>query len=189
MLFAPSQSFPMDAEIATLTRNLCRCDESAWRDFHDRYYGFLLGRVAARGIAESEAPECVQRIYLRVLRHPKPFRTRADFEAWLSCLARCEVIDTARSVQRRSWLREKFAHWSASRAASATTAVEDHGLLGEALKILDGDERALVTRHYVGGWSQEELAREHGVTVKAIESRLARLRGRLRNHLENPETC
>jgi RNA polymerase sigma-70 factor (ECF subfamily) len=175
----------MDAEISRLTRALSRCDEGAWQDFHARYYGFLLARVMLRGIAESDAPEAVQRIYLRVLRHPKAFSRQSDFEAWLSCLARCEAIDTTRSQRRRSWLSEKFAHWTLLRQEETVPA---DSRLGEALKTLEGSDRALVTRHYVGGWTQEELAKEHGVTVKAIESRLARLRARLRSFMETPDT-
>lgn len=182
----------MDAETAKLTRNLARCDESAWQDFHVRYYDFLLSRVMARGVAESEASEVVQRIYLRVLKNPKTFQRQQDFEAWLSCLARSEIIDTTRTVKRRSWLREKFGQWTLLRqeeAAAAAIESPEHGRLGEALCALEGSERSLLTRHYLGGWSQEELAREHGISVKAVESRLARLRTRLRSILEaNPET-
>lgn len=180
----------MDAETARLTRDLARCDESAWQDFHVRYYDFLLSRVMARGVAESEASEVVQRIYLRVLKNPKTFQCQQDFEAWLSCLARSEIIDTTRTVRRRSWLREKFEQFTLLRQEEAAAAIEspEHGRLGEALGALEGSERALLTRHYLGGWSQEELAREHGISVKAVESRLARLRSRLRSILEaSPE--
>jgi len=180
----------MDADTARLTRALARCEESAWQEFHALYYEFLLARVMARGVVESEASEVVQRVYLRVLKNPKAFERRADFEAWLSCLARCEAIDTGRSVRRRSWLREKFEQWSAVRHEAVVETPAGDGRLSEALGSLDGNERALLTRHYYGGWSQEELAREHGISVKAIESRLARLRSRLRTLMEeSPETC
>lgn len=187
MFAAPSLTMT-DAETNALTRALARCDEAAWTDFHVRYYGFLLARMQARGVPEGDGPEAVQRVYLRVLRKVKTFQRTADFEAWLSCLARCEAIDSARSSRRRSWLSEKFANLrTGGEAVDPPVHQPAFGHLHEALKTLEGGDRALVTRHYVGGWSQEELAREQGVSVKAIESRLARLRGRLKAFLESPE--
>jgi DNA-directed RNA polymerase specialized sigma24 family protein len=49
---------------------------------------------------------------------------------------------------------------------------------------LDVHDRQLLARHYVEGWSQEELAAEQQTSVKAVESKLARLRRRLRKQLE-----
>lgn len=180
-----------DAETLCLTRELARCDEAAWRDFHGRYFGFLQARAIARGVPESEAPEVVQRVYLRVIRHAKTFAHTADFEAWLCCLTRCESIDSGRRLRRRSWLSEKFQAWSLQReeSAAAPESRRPHDRLEAALETLAGSDRTLLTRHYLGGWSQEDLAREQGTSTKAVESRLARLRTRLRAILENPETC
>ena len=54
---------------------------------------------------------------------------------------------------------------------------------------LEEEDRRLLTRHYVDGWSQDELAAEQQISTKALESKLARLRRRLRGLIENPDTC
>jgi len=173
----------MDDSIASLTRDLSCCDEHAWRAFHERYFDHLRSLAIARGAAECDAPEIVQGVYLRVLRHAKVFPDAAAFDAWLACLTRCEVIDATRRKGRRSWLNERFQQWQEMRRATVEDA--NRGNLEEAMLVLSENERTLVTQHYLNGWSQEELAKQHRISVKAVESRLARLRKRLRQSMEN----
>jgi RNA polymerase sigma factor (sigma-70 family) len=176
----------METEVTSLTRGLVRCEDAAWRDFHVRFYSRLKAQVQARGVPECESAEVVQRVYLRVLRHAKVFRRHEDFDAWLSCLTRCEVIDTSRRERRRSWLGERYQQWQELRRSAD---VGDGTDLEIALAQLEETDRSMWVRHYVEGWSQEELAREQATTVKAVESKLARLRKRLRGLLENPDAC
>lgn len=176
----------MEDELTKLTLGLVRCEDAAWRDFHARFYARLKAQAQARGVPECESAELVQRVYLRVLRHAKVFSSHEDFDAWLSCLTRCEVIDSGRREKRRSWLGERYQQWQELRRPAAS---RDSGDLEVALGRLEEDDRSLLVRHYVEGWSQEDLAREQETTVKAVESKLARLRKRLRGLLENPDVC
>lgn len=171
----------MEEDIVILTRGLVRCDETAWRDFHARYFARLRSMAVARGVRDGDAAEVVQRVYLRIIRHAKVFVSECDLLAWLACLTRCEAIDAARRSTRRTWLGERFQQWQEF-ARSGEAA--DGGALESAMLSLEESERRLVSRHYVEGWSQEELAAEQKTSVKAIESKLARLRRRLRKHLE-----
>ncbi len=155
-----------------------RGDESAWREFHDRYCDFLLGYARSRGVNGADAYDLVQRTYLRILRHVKVMGTLRDLEAWIRCLMRCEVIDLGRSGVRRSALMEKYAHWQEVRR----NARSDSGSgAEEMLAGLSEEDRNLMTRCYVEGWTHQELAEVGDTTPKAIESKLARLRRRLRS--------
>lgn len=177
----------MDEEIQCLTRGLAACDEAAWTRLHGRYFAWLMRRVRARGVSDGEAPEVVQRVYLRVMRHARVFDEAVAFESWLGCLVRCEVIDAARRIKRRTWLGERFQQWQEARGEAAEVVHLDR--LQDALCALPAVDRHLVSRHYIEGWSQEELAAETGCTVKAVESKLARLRMKLRKQLTMPEQC
>jgi len=174
-------------EITSLSRGLTHCDEAAWAHFHERYYPWLLRRAIGRGAAACDAPEIVQRIYLRIIRHAKVFHEASAFEAWLACLTRCEVIDAARRGKRRGWLGERFQQWQESRGEKEQSPRSE--LLQQAMDSLADSDRKLVSRHYIEGWSQAELAVEAGTSVKAIERQLARLRLRLREQLSSPENC
>ena len=176
----------MEDELAAMTRGLSCCDETAWRAFHERCYQRLHGLAVSRGVAACDAPEIIQGVYLRVLRHAKVFRNPDSFHAWLACLMRCEVIDAGRRKCRRSWVNERFQQWQESKNSANDVAVGDP--LEEALLELDEKERAMIRHHYLDGWSQEALAEQHQVSVKAIESKLARLRKRLRQILTDQAT-
>lgn len=176
---------PADASVTSHTILLARGNERAWRWLHESYYDFLFALAMNRGSSESDAADLVQRTYLRVLRHAKRFRREADLRRWLCCLLRCEIIDAARKRKRRSLLLEKFQHrQELNHVPECSVDVSLQDLLSD----LQPTERALLTQHYVDGWSQHDLARARGVSTKAIESRLARLRKRLRQSLKRPHT-
>jgi len=176
----------MDDQTASLTHGLTCCDERAWRAFHERFYQQLHNLARARGVSDCDVPEIVQGVYLRVLRHAKVIRDEESFKAWLACLVRCEVIDHARRKGRRSWLNERFQQWQEARRE--TGGHEAGEQLEEAMRSLGENDRALIRRHYLDGWSQQKLAEHQQTSVKAVESKLARLRKRLRQNLENPAT-
>lgn len=176
----------MDEETASLTHGLTCCDERAWRAFHEQFYQHLHNLARARGVADCDVPEIIQGVYLRVLRHAKIIRDAESFKAWLACLMRCEVIDHSRRKGRRNWLNERFQQWQEARRDNG---VNDAGeQLEEAMLSLEENDRALIRRHYLDGWSQQKLAEQQRTSVKAVESKLARLRKRLRQNLENPAT-
>jgi RNA polymerase sigma-70 factor (ECF subfamily) len=174
-------------EIRALTRGMKRLDEQAWQAFHAAYFQRLLRylTVVLHG-DEDAAAECVQQTFLRVVRHIKVFEAEAEFWRWLACLARCAVTDHQRSRRRYLQLLEKFDHLVEMRRGTE--------MLPERLVELDDaarthmshwrpEDRKLFERKYVEGWSYAELARDHDLSEKAVESRLGRLRQRLREHL------
>jgi DNA-directed RNA polymerase specialized sigma24 family protein len=57
------------------------------------------------------------------------------------------------------------------------------GHLDGVMEELDEDERGLVTDKYMESKDTETLARERGTTAKAVESKLARIRGKMRDLL------
>jgi len=176
----------MDDETASLTHGLTCCDEHAWRAFHERFYPQLRNLVRARGVADIDLPDIVQGVYLRVLRHAKVIHDEQSFMAWLACLVRCEVIDHSRRNGRRNWLNERFQQWQEIRRE--TEGGDAYGQLEDVMRYLDTNDRSMIRRHYIDGWSQQKLAEEQSISVKAVESKLARLRKRLRQMLENPAT-
>lgn len=166
------------------TRLLAEGDEAAWRWFHESYYLPLLRYAAHRSGNASTAGEIVQNAYLRIARHAKPFAAETDFWSWLCCIVRCAALDHARHITRRGALMEKFAHW---RASHTDDEAEWHpsnnhalALADEALAELPAGDAALLRGKYCEGSTTDELAIALGMTTKAVEHRLARLRSQLR---------
>jgi RNA polymerase sigma-70 factor, ECF subfamily len=177
---------PPTDDTLRLTRRLAAGDEAAFREFHDRYfdalYQFLL--VVSRGQV-TEAQEVLQETLLRVARYARPFPDEEIFWRWLKMVARSAARDAARKQYRYLNLLRNYAlRWvSVHRSGESAAEVELSGLLEESLLALDAEDRQLVEGKYLRGSSVRELAAQSGLTEKAVESRLLRLRRQLREQL------
>ena len=167
--------------IAELTRRLARGEEEAFRMFHKRYFDrlreFLL--VVARG-NEDEAAEALQQAMLRVARHAREFDSEEAFWSWLKAVARSAARDGGRKRGRYGALLRRFAIFAGDGGGEEDAL---GGLLDECLAELAEDERRLVAGKYIDGMRVRELAAAAGLTEKAVESRLGRIRAELRNRV------
>jgi RNA polymerase sigma-70 factor, ECF subfamily len=173
--------------ITNLTTGLAAGDEAAFREFHERYfdrlYCFLL--VVTRG-CEDEAQEALQQTLLRVVRYAKVFTSEEVFWSWLKVLARSAARDGGRQRQRYAallWRFSIFVQGPGSQDQSATEESELHTLMKEALAALPLEERELIEGKHLLGETVREISARTGLTEKAVEARLGRLRQRLRHRL------
>jgi RNA polymerase sigma factor (sigma-70 family) len=172
--------------VAVLTRRLAAGDETAFREFHalyfDRLYYFLL--VVTRG-QEHAAQDALQETLLRVVRYAREFETEEAFWGWLKVVARNAARDGGRKQRRYLALLERFS-FDRAEPHDASPPHDDerlHAILHEALTEIDGADRALIEGKYLRGATVLELAQETGLTEKAVESRLLRLRRHLAERL------
>jgi RNA polymerase sigma-70 factor (ECF subfamily) len=172
-------------EIVTLTGNMARGDEAAFREFYDRYfnrlYGYLL--VVSRG-REDLAREALQNTMLRVVRHVRKFDDENKFWSWLAVLARSAFVDEQRKRARYAGLLDRFFKASPA-VGNDSKEAEAHlqACLAEGLNRLASDERDLIQRKYFRRESMNEIAQALDVTAKAVESRLTRVRQRLKENI------
>jgi RNA polymerase sigma factor (sigma-70 family) len=183
-----STSEPIRDSVALLTRRLATGDEAAFQEFHehyfDRLYQFLL--VVTRG-QDHEAQEALQQTLLRVLRYVRAFESEDAFWSWLKVVARSAARDAGRKQQRYSALLGKFALRWRGLADERTSGENDRlrAVLEESLDELEPDDRGLIEDKYIDGTTVKELSAHAGLTEKAVESRLLRLRRHLRARVMN----
>lgn len=177
---------PASGHVAQLTERLAAGDEEAFREFHaqyfDRLYRFVL--VATQG-QEQEAQEVVQQTLLRVLRYVRVFESEDVFWSWLKAVARSAARDAHRK-QRRYWaLLERFSFRAVSFKEETHSNEEDllASVLEESLAELAPPERRLLEGKYIDGCTVKELCQETGLSLKAVESRLERLRRTVRERV------
>jgi RNA polymerase sigma-70 factor (ECF subfamily) len=175
-----------DQAIATLTRDLARGDDDAFREFHRLYFDrlFRLALVLCRG-QEPEARDALQEVFCRVARYGRRFEREEVFWCWLVAVTRSAVLDAGRKRHRYWKLLTDYAQrWLP--VQTLPDADHDHAieaLLVACLDELDSADRALVEGKYLSRRSTSELALETGLTERAVESRLFRLRQLLRKRL------
>ena len=103
---------------------------------------------------------------------------------WLCRLARNAYVDLCRAQQRE----QKFVPLEEHRVELVEPRNGEHRLsasLHHALEQLTAEERELMRAAYVDERPLQELADASGQTYKALESRLSRLRRKLKSNLLN----
>ena len=110
------------------------------------------------------------------------FEDEHRFWAWLCVLARNTFLDHWRARRRL----DRFISLDQLPAEANGHLNPEHRLgeiLGDALAALAPDERELIQAAYLDKRPLQELADEAGQTYKAVESRLGRLRQKLKEQV------
>lgn len=178
------------SDVSTLSRALARGDEAAYRAFHAAYFDRLLRYllVVTRG-DEQASRDALQAAFLRVVRHIRAFDDEAAFWSWLTVLARSALADQRRGLRRYLAFLDRFTRHSAAAndpGPAPAPSSSDPGaplrvLLDIQLGLLPADERELLEWKYRENQSVRTIAARLATTEKAVESRLARLRAKLRD--------
>ena len=168
--------------ISEMTTGMARGDEPAYAAFHREYQPRLYRYVYVLvGGKPDETLDVTQETLLRVIRHVRPFSDEQIFWDWLTCLARSAAADHGRRASR--WARLVRTLWSPPPATTPTDLTpEITPLLQRAIALLPADDQALLAAKY-GGRSVRDLAADGGLSEGAIESRLVRLRARIREQV------
>lgn len=174
-------------DVALLTRRMVEGDETAYRIFYDVYFDRLSRYLlVVAGGDEGAARDALQSTLVRVVRHIKVFPDDRTLWSWLAVLARSALRDQSRKHRRYLAFLDRFTQHaraehevSGSRDADATLLEA----LGRVLAKLPSEERELVERKYFSRETVRDIAQALRITEKAVESRLARMRQKLKEAL------
>lgn len=174
-----------DAErIRCMTARMRDGDQVAFTQFYecycDRLFRYLL--LLTRG-DEQFARDLLQATMTKVMQCIREFGDETHLWNWLAASARNNFIDalrrTARAPQIVPLLPED--------ARELSVAPDEERMLVEALDRclveLQPDERELLEAFYFEEGSYQSVAEQQNTTAKAVESKLARLRQKLRTAL------
>jgi RNA polymerase sigma-70 factor (ECF subfamily) len=155
---------------------------------HDRW---LRTAVLARLGERQAVEEVMQEVALAAVAQRAPLAEPAKVAAWLYRLAVRQSLLYRRQQGRRHKLLGRFA-LRAHPAGDAPQAAdpldwlvldERKRLVREALRRLPARDAEILLLKYTEGWSYRALAERLGVAESAVEARLHRARGRLRDAL------
>ncbi len=175
-------------ETPRLTAALRAGDEAAFRWLHAQWNTRILRYcfVLARGDL-SLASEIAQSTYLRVFRHIRPLPNEEALWNWIARAGRSAASDLRRTGKRYQGALQRFANWLGADGSGpeqgAEVTGEDAALLAaldDAVAQLEEREQALIEWRYFHRLPLEEIGDRLGLSSRAIEGRLARLRQKLR---------
>jgi RNA polymerase sigma-70 factor, ECF subfamily len=161
-----------------------KSDESAYRMFYDAYFHRLSRYLLVVTAGDEEAArEALQATMVRVVHHIKPFPDDGVFWSWLTVLARSALSDQTRKRRRYLAFLDRFTQDAQIQHAACDDGEADAKLLASLDRGLEGlpeDERGLVEQKYFARLSVREIAAELQTSEKAVESRLVRVRRKLK---------
>lgn len=165
--------------------------EAIWVEFHANLLRFVTRRV--RNPADAE--DVVQRVFLQVHRALPTLRDAERLPAWLYQMTRRAIIDFYRTPAHRRELAMGDAEdvYDGGEGTVAAAEADEPTALSELSTCLrplmsglaEVDQHALALVEF-DGVSQVEAARQLGVSVSGMKSRVQRARHRLR---EAVDTC
>ena len=173
-----------DAErVRDMTARMADGDELAFKEFYecycDRLFRYLL--LLTRG-NEDLARDLLQITMTKVVRGQREFRDEARLWNWLAAIARNNFIDSLRRIQRAPQLVPLLPDDAPGMplvpADESDTPLFD--ALDRCLIELEADEQALIEAVYFKRGSHNSVAEQQHTTPTAVESKLARLRQKLR---------
>ncbi|MDB6041229.1 MAG: polymerase sigma-70 factor, subfamily [Verrucomicrobiales bacterium] len=165
---------------AELTGAMKRKDEEAYRQFFELYFERLLRYliVCTHG-DEDIAREALQLTLIRIVRHIKPVQSEEQLWSWLTVLAHSALVDEKRKRRRQNEILDRiFRRELTEQAPSMETEASLIPALTYSLAELETEERQLIEAKYFNALSVRQLA--IGTSEKAIESRLGRIRRKLK---------
>jgi RNA polymerase sigma factor (sigma-70 family) len=169
-----------DAFFREVTAGMAAGNEFAYRRFYDacfdKLYRYLL--VRTRG-DEDLARELGQLVLLRVVRYIQPFTGERIFWAWLYQLSRSAQVDWLR--RNGKTVPEQFVEIWQEQTGAQDTDEELFEHLEISMETLEPAERDLLRLAYFEELSQHAIADQLQSTPKAVESKLARIRKKLRH--------
>ena len=159
-------------------------EEAAYRAFYDAYFDRLFRYLLVVTAGDEDAArEALQSALVRVVRHIKLFPSDTVFWSWLTVLARSALSDQNRKKRRYLAFLDRFIwHTRAQQGASNDPEADAKlaRLLESSLGVLPFDERRLVEAKYFDRRPVRDLAEELNLSEKAVESRLVRIRQKLK---------
>jgi len=169
--------------MAALTAGMARSDEAAFRTFFGLYFQRLLRYLLVMAHGDEElAREALQLTLVRVARHVRKFDTEEAFWSWLAVLAHSSLVDERRKSRRYlSFLTRWFEQKESPTPVVPQAEDQLADCLTATLSALPDEDRSLIARKYFEGESVREIATALDLSEKAVESRLTRIRARLKS--------
>ncbi len=148
-------------------------------EFLARLRTFVRGRVRS----QHDAEDIVQDVLTRLVQHDDSIDAQSVY-AWLFTVARRAIIDRSRTASSRD--RASMTVATPDELADDPSASSDLARCMEPmLESLDVQDRDLMRRVDMLGEAQAEVARELGMSMSGLKSRVQRARKRLRARLED----
>jgi RNA polymerase sigma factor (sigma-70 family) len=168
-------------QVRQLTAGVSRGEDAAFTRFHERYglrlYKLLLYLTKGQ---EEDAREVWQAVMIKLTKRFEVFDDEGRLWSWLRQVAHHRFVDHCRAKRRTPFV--PLEALAGLETEIESTESELSRVLKNAMKELAEEDQELLLAFYLDRRPLSELAAEAGQSYKAMESRLTRLRLKLKTH-------
>ena len=174
-----------------LIRRTAVGDQAAFHTLVERHRPAVFQLLRLLSSTRQDAEDIVQDTFLAVYRYAGQFRGEASFRTWLFRIARNAAYQArVRSAKQSECLGYLFAiglhsGWTSEDPEQLAIRAETRRTLNRMLSTLDHEDREVIMLRDVVGLSGDDTARNLGISLAAMKSRLHRARMRLIAGLKN----
>ncbi|MGE5391999.1 MAG: RNA polymerase sigma factor [Deltaproteobacteria bacterium] len=171
-----------------IDRHLCGDDE-AFAAIITRYQAYVFAIILRFVSERQDAEDIAQEIFLQLYRS-LPDKQPGDLKSWIGKIAVNKAIDWKRSQKRRQALADCLEQICLTDDSPCTKIEqvilqrEQEMLLHQLCRGLSPPYRRVVVKYHFEGKSYQTIAREEGISLKTVESRLYRARKMMREQWE-----
>ncbi|MBL7071794.1 MAG: sigma-70 family RNA polymerase sigma factor [Candidatus Omnitrophica bacterium] len=166
-------------------------DHEAWSEFVDRYSGLIYWAIRRKlykydnAYMVSDIEEIYQRVFSSIWERKslESVSERDNISPWLAILASNITIDF---IKRRNFEENLLVrdHEVADRCQFDDHDNEQIRLLGEAMKLLNGREKACFRLSYGSGKKHHEIAKIFNISVTSVSVMISRARKKIKRYIE-----
>lgn len=163
--------------------------QDEFRAFYERTLPRIFGYLVHRcGGDRSVAEELTQQTFSAAVKQHGAFDGRADPLTWLTAIARHQLADHYRRLDKeeRRRLRLVVKEIAADKEGRAWHRIDEREAIVRALGSLPTLQRAVLVLHYADGLSVREISGELGKSESSIESLMTRARDAFRRSYGEP---
>ncbi len=143
---------------------------------YDQNYQRVYRYIRMRTTREEDAKDLTSDVFISAIEHLEHYDPqKGKFEQWIISIAKNRLIDHWR--QRKDVLVED--EMLEQMAGDVNKGLNSRIDLKQILADIPDTDRALVTFHYVDGYSYEEIAKMLNATTSAVRQRSSRIMRRL----------
>ena len=173
----PADADAASAQLDALLHRVARGDQAAFGDLYDLTAPRVFGMVLRLVIDRAQCEEVTQEVFVEIWQSASRFDpNKGKAMTWVLTMARRRAIDRIRSSQAardrdaRIGVRDFQAEYD-DVAESAELRIEGKKV-DAAMRELSDSQRQVISLAYYGGQSHSEIARELGVPIGTVKTRL-----------------
>ncbi|MEM9552624.1 MAG: sigma-70 family RNA polymerase sigma factor [Acidobacteriota bacterium] len=173
----------------SILKRVAQGDATAVQDCIDAYGGLIWSMARKKGLAQQDAEDIVQEIFIDLWKSAERFDpSKASETAFIAMITRRRLIDRLRREQRRPSTQVMIPelHDVADNEHRQLEAVVEVSLASKALAELKPKERRVLLLSTYHGMSHGQIAEHTGIPLGTVKTYIRRGLQRVKERLETP---